>query len=194
MAGETVRVNVEITHLEMPERPEGPTITDPEVRRAEIPNPALNRFLYSTVGADWLWHSRLGWSHQRWLETITAPGHETWVGYVDGSPAGYFELMRHGDDRVEVLYFGLLPGFIGRGIGRRFLQRCLEKAWGPDTVAVFLNTCSLDHPRALATYRAAGFQIVRTERIVDEVPAVPLEPWPGAGTIPITSAQDHRVD
>ncbi len=58
-----------------------------------------------------------------------------------------------------------------------------------------VDTCSLDHPRALGNYQAAGFELVRTEHDVEEVPAAPLEPWPGSGIVPASGPADHpQVD
>ena len=85
--------------------------------RAEIPCPEFNRFLYAAVGARWWWYTRLPWDHARWLAYLDRPELETWVAYISGSPAGYFELEAQGDGNVEIAYFGLLPGFVGKGVG-----------------------------------------------------------------------------
>ena len=50
-----------------------------------------------------------------------SPAVETLVLYVAGTPAGYVELEVQPDDNVEVAYFGLLPRFIGEGLGRYLL-------------------------------------------------------------------------
>jgi hypothetical protein len=56
---------VTTTHLEMTSRKElrpAKTPTTPvEIVRAEVPCPELNRFLYTAVGTDWWWYSRLPW-------------------------------------------------------------------------------------------------------------------------------------
>jgi GNAT superfamily N-acetyltransferase len=64
---------------------------------------------------------------------------------------------------VEIVYFGLLPEFIGRGAGKAFLDAVVAEAWRADTNRVWLHTCTLDHERALANYVAGGFRIVREE-------------------------------
>lgn len=179
------RIEVTITYLEMLDRVEPEAATGNrrlEVRRAWIPNPAFNRFLYAAVGADWLWYSRLPWTSEQWREHIDRRGYETWVGYLDGSPAGYFELDATAVDRgIEIMNLGLLPGFIGRGVGQELLEACLERAWAIGGVTrVHLNTCTLDHPRALPNYLAAGFKPYRVDETIAVVPEEPLEPWPGA--------------
>ena len=57
------------------------------------------------------------------------PELETWVAYVSGSPAGYFELERQGEGDVELAYFGLMPGFLGRRFGGELLTAAIARAW-----------------------------------------------------------------
>ncbi len=47
------------------------------------------------------------------------PELETWVAYVSGSPAGYFELEGQGDGNVEIACFAVAPGIRRQGGGRR---------------------------------------------------------------------------
>src|SRR5262245_62196447 len=89
--------------------------------RAEIPCPELNRFLYTAVGARWWWYSRLPWDYARWMAYLDRPEIETWVAYVSGSAAGYFELERQGEAAVELAYFGLLPRFVAKALGGELL-------------------------------------------------------------------------
>jgi GNAT superfamily N-acetyltransferase len=136
-----------------------------EVRRAELPSPELSRMLYTAVGADWHWTDRLSWSWDRWHGWLARDELETWVGYVRGTPAGYFELERQGD-AVEIASFGLLPAFIGRGLGTRLLDFALRRAWALAPSRVWVHTCSLDGPAALRTYQGRGLEIY-DERVED---------------------------
>jgi GNAT superfamily N-acetyltransferase len=140
-------------------RPAGPPRREATLTRAEIPCPELSRFLYQTVGADWHWTDRDPWTLDQWRAWVEHA--ETWVAYVSGTPAGYFELERPAEGTVNLAYFGLLPWAIGQGIGGWLLTRAVERAWalGPEIVTV--NTCSLDGPHALANYRARGFEVAR---------------------------------
>src|SRR5262245_45573917 len=63
-----------------------------DIVRVEVPSPEFCRFLYVTVGGDWYWYDRLGWSREVWLSHLSAPMTETWVAWVRGAPAGYAEL------------------------------------------------------------------------------------------------------
>src|SRR5437588_8182342 len=110
-------------------RPARAQVAELEIRQAHVASPELNRFLYTAVGGDWFWVDRLGWSYERWFEYLNRPELETWVAYLCGTPAGYFELERQAGDEVELAYFGLLPQFIGQGIGGLLLTRAIERAW-----------------------------------------------------------------
>lgn len=162
---------------------------DVVVTRAEIVSPELNRFLYTAVGGDWHWHDRLGWSWQRWHDWLDRPGVETWLATVRGTPAGYVELDGTKAGNVELAYFGLLPAFLGRGIGGHLLAEGIQRAWtladrwpGSAPVhRVWVHTCTTDGPAALANYRARGMRIWRTEKELVELPDEPPGPWPDAG-------------
>ena len=148
--------------------------------RAEIPCPELNRFLYTAVGFDWYWYVRRTWDYAQWRAYLDRPELETWVAYVTGTPAGYFELEGQEGGNVELAYFGLLPPFIGKGLGAALLAEAIRRAWDMGARRVWVHTCDLDHPQALVNYQARGFQVFRTERNVEDLPDEPLEPWPGA--------------
>ena len=85
-----------------------------------------------------------------------------------GAPAGYFELKRCDDGSVEIAYFGLLPDFVGKGLGKYLLVRAIEEAWALAPSRVWLHTCTLDHPAALPNYLARGFKATKTERYTVE--------------------------
>ena len=162
-------------------RPAHGGVDELHIQQAEIPSPELNRFLYTAVGGDWYWITRLTWSYQRWFEYLNRPELETWVAYSRGTPAGYFELEKQAGDNVEVAYFGLLPQFIGRGIGGRLLSAAIERAWGIGAARVWVHTCSLDSPGALGNYQARGFRVYKEETAQVALPDKTPGPWPGAG-------------
>jgi GNAT superfamily N-acetyltransferase len=179
-----MKVTVVTHHLEMTDpralrparhRPEGG-----ELKQAKIPCPELNRFFYTAVGGDWYWIDRLGWTYEQWRSWVDRPELETWAAYQDGTPAGYFELEAQPGDSIEIAYFGLLPAFIGRGLGGWLLTAAIKRGWQRGAVRVWLHTCSLDHPQALANYLARGFRQFREEVEEKELPDQSPGPWPGA--------------
>jgi len=153
------------------------------LQRAEIPCPELNRFLYASVGGDWYWVDRLSWTYDRWLEYLNRPELETWVGYRAGTPAGYYELEMQSSAAVEIVYFGLIPQFIGKGMGGQLLTRAILRGWEMGAKRVWVHTCSLDGPTALANYQARGFRVFRVEAAEVDLPERPPGPWPGARKI-----------
>jgi GNAT superfamily N-acetyltransferase len=155
--------------------------------RAEVVSPELNRYLYAAVGGDYYWLDRLGWTWQQWHDCLARPGVETWVASVRGTPCGYAELDGSRGGSVELVYFGLLPEFVGHGIGGELLTTALRAAWTlderwnlPATRRVWVHTCSLDGAAAMRNYEARGMRHYRTERQTVELPAAPPGPWPGA--------------
>ena len=76
--------------------------------------------------------------------------------------AGFFELRDWADGSTEIAYFGLLPAFIGRGLGGALLTEAVRRP-GRRPTRVWLHTSSLDHPAALANYVARGFTVTRVE-------------------------------
>src|SRR5438132_11321889 len=98
-------------------RTHGHPTHEARIERADVPSPELSRFLYTAVGGQWYWTDRLNWDYARWLTYLDRPAVETLVLYVSGTPAGYVELEVQANDNVEVAYFGLLPRFIGNGLG-----------------------------------------------------------------------------
>jgi ribosomal protein S18 acetylase RimI-like enzyme len=172
------------THLEMTSpsqlRPAQGSPQPFDLVQARIPSPELNRNLYAAVGARWWWCDRLPWTRAQWLAHLDRPDLETWVAYVSGTPAGYFELERQPGPNVEIAYIGLLPQFIGQRLGAHLVTAAVRRAWDMGAGRVSLNTCDLDHPAALANYEARGFTVFRVEQLVEQLPDSPLEIWPGA--------------
>lgn len=181
-SGRTRRVEVRTTYLEMRDpgelKPAKLVLQGLEIKQAAIPSPELNRFLYAAVGSDWLWTDRLGWTRAEWLAYLDRPELQTWVAYLRGTPVGYFELELQEGGNVEVCYFGLLPGSLGRGLGGHLLTCAIEQAWRMGAQRVWLHTCTLDHPAALANYLARGMRTYKEEVSVKELPLLPPTFWP----------------
>jgi len=151
-----------------------------ELRRTDTVQPELNRFLYTAVGGEWYWVDRLSWSYADWQNLLRQEGYETWVLLKDGSVAGYFELEKKPGGEYDIAYFGLLPQYLGRGLGGYLLSQAIRRCRDLGAVRITVNTCTLDHPGALRNYIARGFRPVRTVTVQKELPDRPIGPWPGA--------------
>ena len=133
------------------------------VIHAQHPTVNYYRFLYDAVGGPWQWLSRKKLSDEELVRIIHDPRDEIHVLHVDGVPAGFAELDRRTEGEVELVQFGLMPEFIGQGLGKYFLQWTIDKAWSYGPQRFWLHTCTLDHPNALPNYRKAGFELYREE-------------------------------
>ena len=90
---------------------------------------------------------------------------ETWLAHDGEEVAGFFELEMQDGGSVEIVYFGLLSRFVGRGLGGAMLTAAVQRAWDMGASRVWLHTSSLDHPHALPNYRARGFHVYKREYI-----------------------------
>ena len=123
----------------------------------------LFRFLYREVGRNYFWIDRLPWSDEQITAYLEEPEVSLWVMTYDDDIAGYFELKKEPDGSTEVAYFGLMPQFIGRGLGKHLLTSAVQQAWADGARRVWLHTCTDDDPAALPNYLNRGFQPFRTE-------------------------------
>jgi ribosomal protein S18 acetylase RimI-like enzyme len=134
------------------------------VARAEPATPSLWRWLYTEVGRDYRWVDRLPWTDEEARAYLEDPNVSLWLLRVEDATAGYFELRSEPDGSVEIVYFGLLPAFTGRGLGAHLLTEAVERAWAAGATRVWLHTCSLDHPAAIPNYLSRGFTILKIEQ------------------------------
>jgi GNAT superfamily N-acetyltransferase len=123
----------------------------------------VNQFLYAAVGTAWSWNDKRNWSGAQWQRYVESPDLRTFCAYYDGAPAGYYELRQHEQAEVEIVYFGLLPAFIGKGFGGALLTSAIEEGWKIASERVWVHTCTQDHPAALANYKARGMQVYKVE-------------------------------
>jgi GNAT superfamily N-acetyltransferase len=155
---------VRVTFLEMHEQPDSVVPAAYAMHFKQLPKPVpVNEYrnYYYGVGKQWYWLDRMVMEDAALYEKINAPHVDIFVLYIEDQPAGFAEFVQE-KEYVEILYFGLLPDFIGKGYGQYFLQTVIQKAWSYNPQHIQLNTCTLDHPNALNVYKKAGFKEVRT--------------------------------
>lgn len=161
------RVRVVRTYLELraADALRAVPLDDPALRLIPLaPNDvALFRQLYRAVGDAHSWHDRNTVSDDELRSHFESPDVAVRVLFHGVTPAGFFELRRHTDGSVEIVYFGLTPAFVSRGLGKYLLSRAAECAWAFGANRVWLHTCTLDAPAALPNYLARGFEPYRTE-------------------------------
>jgi ribosomal protein S18 acetylase RimI-like enzyme len=155
------------TYLEMraPDElvPSAPEPVGARIERVQACPPSFYRYLYSEVGRDFHWVDRQAWTDGEIRAHLRQPGVTLWVLWIGDAPAGWFELKRGDDASVEIAYFGILPGFRRRGLGKHLLTAAVERAWQSGARRIWLHTCTLDDPAALPNYRARGFTPYKEE-------------------------------
>lgn len=176
-----------VTCLEMLQRPVAEPLSAPwRLRRVVDPEPDWFRALYRRVGQDWLWFSRLTLSDDALLAVIRDPAVEIYALEHAGEDHGLLELDFRVAQACELSFLGVTAPLIGTGAGRWLIGRALELAWSRPIRRVWVHTCTLDHPRALAFYLRAGFRPFRRQiEIADDPRASGVLPRDAAPTVPI---------
>jgi GNAT superfamily N-acetyltransferase len=155
------------TYLEMrdPVHLQPALSSDPLILVEQVPDCSISlfRYLYAEVGRNYHWIDRLPWMDEQITAHLDQPEITLWLMTYDEATAGYFELRRCEDGSVEVAYFGLLPDFIGRGLGKHLLTRAVEEAWKVGANRVWLHSCTLDDKAAMPNYLKRGFRPFKTE-------------------------------
>jgi GNAT superfamily N-acetyltransferase len=173
-SGARRRIETLVTYLEMrapPARPPRPAPRfDLEIRLARRPTVSFYRYLYAAVGEPWTWTVRRCLSDAELQAILCDPRVEVNVLWVGGVPAGYAELDRRAPPDIELAYFGLMPEFIGQGLGGYLLDWAIHHAWRMRPRRLWLHTCDLDHPSALDVYRHSGFRIYHRRTSTQELP------------------------
>ena len=155
-----------VTHLRMLAPPAMGRIndrTDMSVRL--VPNPTADwyRDLYGRVGEDWLWFSRRILPAAALEAIIRDPLVEVYALTAGGRDEGLLELDFRSDGACELAFFGLTPALIGQGAGRLLMHHAIEQAWRKPIRCLWVHTCTLDHPGALAFYLRSGFHAFKRQ-------------------------------
>ena len=168
------RIPVTVTFLEMNAKPYALPPPQPRGRcallRCEKPPAHFYRYLYDTIGADYYWVDRKKLSPEALEKVIHDPLNKLFVLYVEGNPAGMAELDLRKAGTANIAYFGLMPEAIGKRIGYFFLYHTCMNSWAQPIQRLTINTCTLDHPRALPLYQRLGFNAYNREERFVELP------------------------
>ncbi|MGZ8846402.1 MAG: GNAT family N-acetyltransferase [Pyrinomonadaceae bacterium] len=164
----TSSIQVTRTYLEMraPSDLQPARNDDPLIQIEPQPHCSIQMFrrLYAEVGKNYHWIDRLSWTDEQITAHLAQPENSIWLMKYDGETAGYFELRKCEDGSTELAYFGLLPQFIGRRLGKHLLTCATEQAWADGARRVWLHTCTLDDPAAMPNYLKRGFKPFKTKK------------------------------
>jgi ribosomal protein S18 acetylase RimI-like enzyme len=123
----------------------------------EKPSAAEYLEIYKAVGSVWGWTGRLLKTSEELTEILNSANNEVWLFRIENEVTGFFELVR-AEGETEIVYLGLKPEWIGKGLGQKLIQASVYVA-GQNGEKVWLHTCERDHESALMAYQKAGFKI-----------------------------------
>jgi GNAT superfamily N-acetyltransferase len=176
-----------VTFLEMHGRPSERFEPRDDATVAVVrPDADSYRNMFRRIGAPYLWSSRLTMSDRSLQAILDDPDVENYELRRDGSPDGMLELDFREAGSCEIAFFGLVREAQGRGLGRYLMRFALQRAWKRSIDRVWLHTCTLDHPGAIAFYRKCGFEPYKRQfEISDDPRAAGLLPLDAAPHIPL---------
>jgi GNAT superfamily N-acetyltransferase len=130
------------------------------------------RYLMDRVGRKWHWVNVLRLTDEELAAGIHREDRDIRVLYLDGAPAGFFDVKPHLPQEAELAYFGMMAHATGQGIGRWFLGAAIEACWSHGPRKVTVQTCTLDHPAALPLYQKLGFRpVAQKKEVVQPLPS-----------------------
>jgi GNAT superfamily N-acetyltransferase len=169
-----------VTSLEMLARPSNrPEIDQRGLHLQIVSGPALGRYreLFSRIGSDWLWTSRLELADDELSRILGDPRVEVYAARQGAEDIALLELDFREPGTCELAFFGLLPSYVGSGAGRWLMNRALEIVWSRPISRFWVHTCTNDHPEALRFYMRSGFRPFRRHIEIEDDPRI-------AGTLP----------
>ncbi len=124
---------------------------------------------YAQIAAPLNWQSRRTWSDAQWAQRLARPQVHAWIAPVGDEVAGMVELEAQPGGDVEIMVFGLVPEFVGRGFGAHLLTVGTRLAWELEAERRRCATRVAAHllarsPHAKPNYERRGFRPFRTER------------------------------
>ncbi|MDI2112376.1 GNAT family protein [Commensalibacter nepenthis] len=167
-------VTVSITFLRMDHFPTQKLLDLPVGYSLEklsfVPVP-LYRYIYGSVGRSCCWWMRRVLSDQYLEQLFSDPLIEVYIlKDSENVISGFFELDCTLSTSVNIAYFGLMPHLVGQGMGTAFFHQAVRHAWQKNPSCLRINTCNLDHPRAIQIYKKTGFEPFKVETELWNIP------------------------
>jgi GNAT superfamily N-acetyltransferase len=149
-----------VTSLEMRERPRPRPLPISPLRLVRWAEPTADKYraLFRRVGTRWLWFSRLLLNDHALEAVVRDPAVDVHA-VIDkaGIEVGMLELDFRVPGECEISFLGLVPELTGKGHGDWLMGQALALGWRKTVERMWVHTCTLDHPGALAFYRRHGF-------------------------------------
>jgi GNAT superfamily N-acetyltransferase len=169
-----------VTFLEMRERPRLPRRPAQQWRLEPVRDVGRYRALFRAVGEPWLWFSRLVMPEAQLAGLLEHAEVQAFALVDKDRDIGLLELDFRSRGECELAFFGLVPDAIGKGAGRYLMDEAIRRAFRRPIERLFVHTCSLDHPGALAFYRRSGFMAYKRSIEVADDPRLTGRASPGS--------------
>jgi GNAT superfamily N-acetyltransferase len=131
------------------------------IRQTNIKPEEYLKIYYDIGGRDWQWTERIILNSKQLKSKLEESYRHIYYFYIDSNLIGYFELD-FSKEEVEIVYFGLLPTAIGKGLGKTMMNHAFNIIYQNNHNKVMLHTCSADSPMALPFYKKMGFEVYKT--------------------------------
>jgi GNAT superfamily N-acetyltransferase len=112
---------------------------------------------FKAVGKNLLWFSRLLMTDDELQSVLANPAVASYTLQRGDRMLGLLELNFEDMANCELAFFGLVPDAVGNGLGRMLMDEAIRRAFAKPIGRLWLHTCTLDHPAALAFYLRSGF-------------------------------------
>ena len=149
-----------VTCLEMlapPKRTMAPFADGLELERVDPTDLGGYRDLFRAVGGQWMWTSRLLMPDAQLAAVLADPARDSFRFLTDGDVSGILELYFEGSGVCELAFLGLVPGAVGKGLGRMLIDEAIRRAWARGISRLWVHSCTFDSPEAVPFYIRSGF-------------------------------------
>lgn len=121
-------------------------------------DPSFYRYLRGQLGEAW------AGERAAVVALLDDIDYDVYVLFMSGVPSAMFELDRRNPAEIELVGFGVLDGYEGRGLAKFVLATAVEAAWGHGPERVWVRSINRDDPRRILLLQWAGFVPYETTR------------------------------
>ncbi len=160
------KIKTLVTFLQMCEQKhEYPAPFPDHILLKRVKNISISQYrqIYKQIGEKYYWVSRKVISDSELKVIIHHPKVEIYILCdtrlpTDEQIIGFFEISAQNAPRsAEISFIGLVDNAIGKGLGLLLTQYAIQYAWAQNVGRILIQTCTLDHKRALPLYQKLGF-------------------------------------
>lgn len=142
------------------------------------PTPELSEYraVYDLIGSDWYWVNRKAMRDAQLGPLISSDKTEIYYLKSGDRIIGFLELNFRNFPEVEIVFIGLEKTYIGQGLGLFLIRSALKIVQSRNAASIRIQTCTLDHPRAILLYQSHGFTAVSRQNVILKNDRFHIEP------------------